>query len=62
VARDDGHVRLRVSRATDAGTLLQAAGHDVVRVSYEPPSLSELFRSAVAEAREPVSVGVHDGS
>jgi ABC-2 type transport system ATP-binding protein len=54
VARDDGHVRLRVPSDIDPGRWLQAVGRDVVRVSYEPPTLSELFRAAVTEGREPV--------
>ncbi|MGH3480150.1 MAG: ABC transporter ATP-binding protein [Jiangellaceae bacterium] len=58
VARDDGHVRLRVPRGAEPGTLLQAVGRDVVRMSYEPPTLSELFRTAVAEARESADVEV----
>jgi len=44
VARDDGHVRLRVPRGTEPATVLQAVGWDVVRVSYEPSTLSDLFR------------------
>jgi len=60
VARNDGHVRLRVPRSADPGTLLQAVGRDVVRVSYEPPTLSELFRTAVAEARESADTEVCD--
>jgi ABC-2 type transport system ATP-binding protein len=60
VARDNGHVRLRVPRDTEPGTLLQAVGRDVIRVSYEPPTLSELFRTAVAEARESADPEVSD--
>ena len=52
VARNDGHVRLRVPRGVEPGGLLQKVGRDVVRVSYEPPTLSELFRTAVTQARE----------
>ena len=33
--------------ASDPAIVLQMVGRDVVRVSYEPPTLSELFRSAV---------------
>jgi ABC-type uncharacterized transport system ATPase subunit len=50
-ARNNGSVRLRVPRTTDPTVLLQSVGRDVVRVSYEPPTLSELFRSAVTDAR-----------
>lgn len=46
--RTDGRVRLRVPRGVDPATVLQAIGGDVERVSYEPPTLSELFRAAVA--------------
>ncbi len=59
-ARSDGHVRLRVPRGADPVTLLQAVGRDVERVSYEPPTLSELFRSAVSEARVQVEPEVPD--
>jgi ABC-2 type transport system ATP-binding protein len=58
VARDDGHVRLRVPSGTDPGRWLQAVGTGVVRVSYEPPTLSELFRTAVAGAQEPTEAEV----
>jgi ABC-2 type transport system ATP-binding protein len=46
-ARGDGHVRLRLPRDADPVRVLQAVGRDVERVSYEPPTLSELFRAAV---------------
>ena len=52
VARTDGRVRLRIPRSVDPGQLLRIADSDVVRLSYEPPTLSELFRAAVLEARE----------
>jgi ABC-2 type transport system ATP-binding protein len=52
VARDDGHVRLRVPRSAKPTSVLQAVDGEVVRVSYAPPTLSELFRTAVIEARE----------
>jgi len=58
VARDDGHVRLRVLSGTDPGKWLQAMGTGVVRVSYEPPTLSELFRTAVSGAQEPTEAEV----
>jgi hypothetical protein len=32
--------------------VLQAVGHEVDRVSYEPPALSELFRAAVRRAHD----------
>lgn len=50
VAADDGHVRLSVDRDVDVGAvfrLADAAG-TVRHFSFEPPTLSELFRSAVA--------------
>jgi ABC-2 type transport system ATP-binding protein len=52
VERDDGHLRVRAPRSLDPRALLQGAGRDVVRLSYEPPTLSELFRDAVTRARE----------
>jgi ABC-2 type transport system ATP-binding protein len=58
VARDDRHVRLRVPSGVDPGIWLQMIGRDIVRVSYEPPTLSELFRSAVTEADEPAEAEV----
>lgn len=60
VARDGGHVRLRVPRGSDPKTWLQAVGSDVERVSYQPPTLSELFRTAVTEARESADPAVAD--
>lgn len=59
-ARADGHVRLRVPRGADPATVLQSVGSDVERVSYEPPTLSELFRSAVTEAQASSEAGVSD--
>ena len=46
----DGHARLRVDAGVDLATLaLAAQGRtDVVSFAYQPPSLSELFREAVA--------------
>ncbi len=55
VTRDDGHVRLRIPRSVDPGQLLRIADRDVVRLSYEPPTLSELFRAAVTQARQNVN-------
>ena len=52
VVREDGHVRLRVPGAADPARLLRAVDRDAVRVTYEPPSLSELFRTAVTRSRE----------
>jgi ABC-2 type transport system ATP-binding protein len=50
-ARTEGQVRLRVPRGVDPAAVLQAIGSDVERVSYEPPTLSELFRAAVGHDR-----------
>ena len=46
----DGHARLRVDDTTDLGALVAAArtATEVVSFSYEPPTLSDLFRRAVA--------------
>ena len=57
VTHTDGHVRLRVARGADPRLVLAAVGRDVERVSYEPPTLSELFRAAVTEARAHGGVG-----
>ena len=45
-----GHARLRVDRDTDLAAVVAAASHstDIVSFAYEPPTLSELFRQAVA--------------
>ena len=48
VAHDGDHVRLRVARTVDPVGLLDRLRVDVVRLAYEPPTLSELFRAAVA--------------
>jgi ABC-2 type transport system ATP-binding protein len=48
VVHDGDRVRLRVARTTDPVTLLAGLRGDVVRLTYEPPTLSELFRAAVA--------------
>jgi ABC-2 type transport system ATP-binding protein len=48
LARDGYHVRLRVPRTVDPVELLDHVRSDVVRLAYEPPTLSELFRAAVA--------------
>jgi ABC-2 type transport system ATP-binding protein len=46
----DGLARLRVGRDTDVAAVLAAVGErvDLVSFSYQPPTLSELFRQAVA--------------
>jgi ABC-2 type transport system ATP-binding protein len=46
----DGHVRLRVERDVDVASLLRDAQRDaqLIAFAYEPPTLSELFRQAVA--------------
>jgi ABC-2 type transport system ATP-binding protein len=45
-----GHVRLKVDRDTDPAAVLAAARRsgEVVAFTYQPPTLSELFREAVA--------------
>jgi ABC-2 type transport system ATP-binding protein len=50
VESQDGDVRLRVGRDVDLGTLIALARHagEVVSFSYEPATLRELFRRAVA--------------
>lgn len=50
IEASDGQARLRVGRDTDAGAVLTAMGHDVEIMSftYQPPTLSEPFRQAVA--------------
>jgi ABC-2 type transport system ATP-binding protein len=50
VESDPGHARLRVDRGVDLEAVAAFArqGTDVVSFSYEPPTLSELFRQAVA--------------
>jgi ABC-2 type transport system ATP-binding protein len=46
----DGQARLRVGRGTDVAAVLAAARDraDIVSFAYQPPTLSELFRKAVA--------------
>ena len=46
----DGRARLRVGRDTDLAAVVAAArnGTDIVSFAYQPPTLSELFRQAVA--------------
>jgi ABC-2 type transport system ATP-binding protein len=50
VESEVGHARLRVDRHTDLAAVVAAARHDgdVVSFAYRPPTLSELFRRAVA--------------
>lgn len=48
VAHDGDRVRLRVPRTVDPVGLLDQLRGDVLRLAYEPPTLSELFRAAVA--------------
>ena len=50
VEADDSQVRLRVGRDTDVATVLAAVRDraDLVSFTYQPPTLSELFREAVA--------------
>jgi ABC-2 type transport system ATP-binding protein len=49
VAAGDGQVRLRVGADTDVAAVLAAVRDraDLVSFSYQPPTLSELFRQAV---------------
>jgi ABC-2 type transport system ATP-binding protein len=60
VAHDRNRVRLQLPRTLDLATLLAGVGADVVRLAYEPPTLSELFRHAVAgtQPRVPEVSGV----
>ena len=46
----DGQARLRVGRDTDLAAVVAAARDraDIVSFTYQPPTLSELFRQAVA--------------
>jgi ABC-2 type transport system ATP-binding protein len=50
IETQDGRARLRVGRDTDVAGLLATVrdGTDVVSFAYQPPTLSELFRQAVA--------------
>ena len=48
VANQGNRVRLRVPRDIDPVTLVAGISGDVVRLEYEPPTLSELFRAAVS--------------
>jgi ABC-2 type transport system ATP-binding protein len=48
VAHDGDRVRLHVARTVDPVALLAPLEGDVVRMTYGPPTLSELFRAVVA--------------
>ena len=50
IEASDGHVRLRLPRHFDVGATVALARQsaDIVSFSYQPPTLSELFRQAVA--------------
>ncbi|HET7311179.1 MAG TPA: ATP-binding cassette domain-containing protein [Mycobacteriales bacterium] len=48
VAHDGARIRLRVGRHIDPVTLVAGIVGDVQRLTYEPPTLSELFRTAVS--------------
>ena len=50
VAQRAGETRLRVAQGADLATMVAAAQRDtdLVAFAYEPPTLSELFREAVA--------------
>jgi ABC-2 type transport system ATP-binding protein len=50
ISDGDGECRLRVAPDTDVAALVAAAraSTEVLAFSYEPPTLSELFRTAVA--------------
>jgi ABC-2 type transport system ATP-binding protein len=46
----DGHAVLRVNRDVDLGAVVAVAREaaEIVSFGYQPPTLSELFREAVA--------------
>jgi ABC-2 type transport system ATP-binding protein len=50
VDANEGRARLRVDRGADLAAMVAVAGRasDLVSFAYEPPTLSELFREAVA--------------
>ena len=50
VAATDGQARLRAGRDTDLAAMLATVQDraDIVSFAYQPPTLSELFREAVA--------------
>jgi ABC-2 type transport system ATP-binding protein len=49
----DGQSRVLVDASTDLARILASAREagEVTRFSFEPPSLSDLFRDAVSEGR-----------
>jgi ABC-2 type transport system ATP-binding protein len=52
IEADEGHARLRVDRDVDVAAIAAAARGivELISFSYQPPTLSELFREAVAAA------------
>ena len=50
VESKDGEVRLRLDRDTDLAAVVALAQEttDLISFAYQPPTLSELFRQAVA--------------
>jgi ABC-2 type transport system ATP-binding protein len=50
VASRDGEARLRLASDADLAAVVAIARHtpDIVSFAYQPPTLSELFRRAVA--------------
>ena len=50
VRAEDGRARLRVDRATDLAAVVTAAqdAGDLISLTFQPPTLSELFRATVA--------------
>jgi len=50
VRAEDGRVRLRVDRGTDLAEVVTVAhdAGDLISLTFQPPTLSELFRAAVA--------------
>ena len=50
VQSNDGHARLSVERDADVAAIaaLVECDSEVISFSYQPPTLSELFRQAVA--------------
>jgi ABC-2 type transport system ATP-binding protein len=54
VAHDGDRVRLRIPRHMDPVRMVSGVGGDLIRLAYEPPTLSELFRAAVSR-RAPTS-------
>ena len=50
VVHDGGRVRIRVPRSIDPVAAIAGIDEEVVRLTYEPPTLSELFRDAVSDS------------